>query len=110
MLPKFSFGNSNQENESIAIQTTTNYILSDSSILFNYPTYSFLSGTEGVLKPEIFKKGGAFSYRRVSSGVGALSINLRSGVIAFFASDPGVYEISYHVDKKYHTVTIIVVK
>lgn len=81
---------------SVGLTTST----STSEKLFSYSTTTFRAGTDGVLKPEIFKSGGQFSYQRISPGNGALSINTRTGALAFLACDPGNYEITYKVENK----------
>jgi hypothetical protein len=65
------------------------------SDLFSYPNETFRAGTKRILTPVLHKEGGVFSYRRISSGIGALGINLKDGRIDLAISQSGTYELTY---------------
>jgi hypothetical protein len=52
--------------------------------------------------------GGIFSWQRISSNEGDLSINRRTGRIDKQNSDPGEYIIEYKVNNETATVKIVV--
>jgi hypothetical protein len=91
---------------SVGLTTST----STSEKLFSYPVTTFRAGTQGVLEPEFLKPDGVFSYKRVSSGIGRLSFNSNTGVVAYSGSDPGQYEIMYKLGSTQQTFKITVIK
>jgi hypothetical protein len=93
---------------SVGLTTST----STSEKLFSYPSTTFRAGTEDpkYLFPEVFKKGGGFSYRRVSTGAGGLNINLKTGALALMACDPGIYEIFYTLGSQQEKIVLTISK
>ena len=61
----------------------------------SYDVATFCAGASGYSKPTVNIKGGNFSFKRNSDGVGGIGFNTRTGIIDRFISDPGEYTITY---------------
>jgi hypothetical protein len=78
------------------------------SALFSYPPGPFQCQSDQIITPTLYTAGGIFSFRRASSGVGSICINLVDGRIALRASQPGSYEITYTKAGQSQTQLIVV--
>ncbi len=78
------------------------------SLTLEYSSTSFKAGTFGFSDAKVSLPGGIFSWQRISSNEGDLSINRRTGRIDKQNSDPGEYIIVYKVNNETATVKIVV--
>ncbi len=78
------------------------------SLTLEYSSTSFKAGTFGFSDAKVSLPGGIFSWQRISSNEGDLSINRRTGKIDKQNSDPGEYIIEYKVNNETATVKIVV--
>lgn len=74
--------------------------------LFSYPTGTNKAGSNSVLAPTIIVKGGSFSYKRITSGPGMITLDPMKGTIDLMSADPGLYDITYSVGKQTETIRI----
>jgi hypothetical protein len=114
----FSFAKSNSEKNinpifnTQALKITTNPNLTNTAfaLTLSYDVATFCAGTYGISKPNVNQAGGLFSYTKNANNNGYLIINLRTGMIDHYISDPGVYTITYKVGEATVSATITINK
>jgi len=73
-----------------------------------YSITTFKAGSLGISEAKVSQKGGIFTWQRLLSNEGDLSINKRTGNIDMQNSDPGEYIIEYNINNQKASVKIIV--
>lgn len=77
-------------------------------LTLEYSITKFKAGSSGISEAKVSQQGGIFTWQRLLSNEGALSINKRTGNIDMQNSDPGEYIVEYKINNQKATVKIIV--
>jgi len=77
-------------------------------LTLEYSITTFKAGSLGISEAKVSQKGGIFTWQRLLSNEGDLSINKRTGNIDMQNSDPGEYIIEYNINNQKASVKIIV--